>query len=109
MKKYIKGYEEYDDRIDKEIVNPEDADYGYPLTVVEIGNGGYSSSTFYVYCDPRDAETALKKQLHIVRKKDIPDFCMKKMKSIRNMKKITSILTQQWKVHRNHTISSVGQ
>lgn len=69
MKKYIKSYEEYDALIDKEIVNPEDAQYGDPLTVVEIGDGGYSSSKFYVYCDPRNAEAALEKTVAYCEKK----------------------------------------
>lgn len=61
MKRYIKAYEEYGDRIDPIIVNPEDEKYGDPLVTVEIGDSGYRSSKFYVYCNPRDAETALEK------------------------------------------------
>ena len=58
MKKYIRSYEEYDNRVDG--VNPEEADYYDKIFEVNLWSGvGYQLESYLVHSN--DAETALEK------------------------------------------------
>ena len=68
MRKYIKSYEEYDDRIDPIIINPEDVKYYDRQYEVGLwGGAGYQLEIFRVYAS--DAYNALDKVVAYCEKK----------------------------------------